>query len=155
MSTDIGGIILLQALKYSESNLSHSSTNPTWLAWHWVWDSAVTAVTTCLSHGTACSNVNQNVCVFSEYNLQLCVTVSQGRHPRCMNKLCTHSVHHYLHEVPSYLYCCYVWQEAGVHKQLYWQWKEHEGTITITEPENTKTVPLQIANVRNAMKHQK
>jgi len=30
MRRDIGGMILSQTLKYSENNLSHSTTNPTW-----------------------------------------------------------------------------------------------------------------------------
>jgi len=30
VSRDIGGMILSHTLKYSENNLSHSTTNPTW-----------------------------------------------------------------------------------------------------------------------------
>jgi len=136
---------------------------PHGLASHWLWASEVTDRDYLPEPWHCLLNVNHNMSVFSEYylwphtlpSLQLCVTVSQSRHPPCMNRICTHSILHYLREMPS---CCYVWQ-------VYDRWLAFTNSCTdngrnikaLLQPHNlkTQTVPLQTANISNTMKHQK
>jgi hypothetical protein len=67
-------------------------------------------------------------------NLQLCVMVYKHGCPPHTNKLCTHPVLHYLHEVSKYSYYCSVntgHQYALTSVQVT---DNQEGTVTVTKP---------------------
>lgn len=146
MSRDIGGMILSQTLKYSENNLSHSTTNPTgtgltlamglWSDRPWLPAWAIALPVKMLTTIWVCS-VNI-ICDLTHSQVCRCVWLY---HRGDILHAWTESV-----LTPYSIICvkcpgavCYIWQVVGIHKQLYWQWKEHEGTVTTTEPENTES----------------